>query len=322
MSAPPGREALLERERRWLRPAGALAILGALLFAAGIVVQQIGLPRADTDPERLTQFHDHATKLIAGEVLQGAGFALFAAPLYVLFQAAAARSERVRRSMVAFCFIGPVLFGIATISFSFGIRDVADSYVEKAPAIEQKARQDAAAAKPPKDADQAADDALQNLADDVADDSTIAKVGTGLRFAAVLGLVIGMVYIVLWSMRTGLLTRFWGTLGMALGVSLILLGLFGLMGLVLWFAAIGVMLIGRWPGGLPPAWAAGKAIPPVRPGEEAAGELGDVEGSGREVAEPPLPEDDSLSGEGPVGAGPDQPSDETQGQRRKKRKRR
>jgi hypothetical protein len=35
---------------------------------------------------------------------------------------------------------------------------------------------------------------------------------------------------------------------MALGVSLILVGLFGLMGLVLWFAAIGLQLAGWWLG--------------------------------------------------------------------------
>jgi hypothetical protein len=92
---------------------------------------------------------------------------------------------------------------------------------------------------------------------------------------------------------------------------------------VLWFAALGLMFIGVWPRPLPPAWAAGEAVPWPRPGEDIGpppeqGPVGTVEGSGREISEQSLPEDG-----GPVGEreGP-QPPGETQGQRRRKRKRR
>ena len=90
----PSKEVLLERERRWLRPAGILAIAGALIYAAGQVIPQIGLTAADTDAERLQQFHDHAGKFLLGQTLQGVGFAFFAAPLFVLIQAAAGRRIR------------------------------------------------------------------------------------------------------------------------------------------------------------------------------------------------------------------------------------
>jgi hypothetical protein len=68
---------------------------------------------------------------------------------------------------------------------------------------------------------------------------------------------------------------------------------------------------------LPPAWAAGEAIPWERPGDDLGpppepGPPGTVEGSGREVSEGPL----AQEGE------PEQPPGESQGQRRKKRKRR
>ena len=77
------------------------------------------------------------------------------------------------------------------------------------------------------------------------------------------------------------------------------------------------MLAGWWMRPLPPAWAAGEAIPWPRPGEDLGpppeeGPPGTVEGSGREVSEEPLPED---------GAGAEQPR-ETPGQKRRKRKRR
>jgi hypothetical protein len=350
----PSKEELLERERRWLKPAGLIAILGALLFAGGVVLQQVGLPRADTDPERLEQFHEHATKLVAGQLLQALGFALFAAPLFALFQAASGRAERVRGTLLAIVLLGPLLYGISTAIFTFGLKDAGDEFVERAPGVEQQARQEAEedqarqrdeeqppegqpgggaergqtttaeepAAEDTRTPDEAAEDARENLADDVAEDSSTVRVGQGLRVPAVLALVFGLVYVGLWSMRTGLLTRFWGSLGMALGVSLILLGFVGVMGVVLWFAAIGLMLIGRWPGAMPPAWAAGEAIPWLPPGEATPrSETG--EGSGREVSEAPLPEQEPWPETQPDAAQADEEQpDETQGQRRRKRKRR
>jgi hypothetical protein len=133
----------------------------------------------------------------------------------------------------------------------------------------------------------------------------------------VLALVFGIVYTALWTMRTGLLTRFWGALGMAFGLFLIIPLLPPVPGVVLWFAALGLMFLGFWPRPLPPAWAAGEAIPWQRPGDDLGpppGGNGTVEGSGREVSEQPLPEEGDAPPEPPYG--------ESQGQRRKKRKRR
>ena len=59
-----------------------------------------------------------------------------------------------------------------------------------------------------------------------------------MRFVGLFALVFALIYIPLWCMRTGLLTRFWAMLGLALGVSLLLIPV-GIFGLVLWFAAWG-----------------------------------------------------------------------------------
>ena len=98
-----------------------------------------------------------------------------------------------------------------------------------------------------------------------------------------------MVYMPLQAVRVGLLARFFGTLGMALGVSIILLSprnpAAGAVDRV-----AGPALRRRAPGGRPPAWEAGEAIPWVRPGEEqaserSAGALGGeaIEGEATEV---------------------------------------
>ena len=83
-----------------------------------------------------------------------------------------------------------------------------------------------------------------------------------------------MIYTPLQAVRAGLLTRFFGTLGMALGVSIILLGPPGTLLLALWIGGLGLLFVGRTPGGRPPAWEAGQAIPWLRPGEEQGSATG------------------------------------------------
>jgi len=76
-------------------------------------------------------------------------------------------------------------------------------------------------------------------------------------------------------MRVGLLSKFWGSLGIALGVASVI-GLFQIA--LLWFAYFGLLVAGWVPGGRPPAWAAGEAVPWSSPGERMAGiEGGDDE---------------------------------------------
>jgi hypothetical protein len=181
-----------------------------------------------------------------------------------------------------------------------------------------------AAAAKPKTPDQAASSAREGLADHLNKHTALLVAGGLISTVGVLALVFGMIYTNLWSMRTGLVSRFWGALGMAFGLFLILPLFPPVPGLVLWFAALGLMFLGLWPRPLPPAWAAGEAVPWQRPGDDVGqpseGEpSGTVEGSGREVSEQPLPESDQN---GESDAPPEPPYGETQGERRKKRKRR
>lgn len=172
----------------------------------------------------------------------------------------------------------------------------------------------------PKTPEQAASEAREGLADHLNKHTTLLLIGSLVSTIGILALVFGLIYTPLWSMRVGLLTRFWGALGMATGFALLLLGLVGIALIVLWFAALGLMFLGWWPRPLPPAWAAGEAVPWPRPGEDIGPPLeersrsGTVEGSGSEISEPGRPENG-----GPAQA-PEQPAD--QGPRRKKRKRR
>jgi hypothetical protein len=84
-------------------------------------------------------------------------------------------------------------------------------------------------------------------------------------------------------MRTGLLSRFWGSLAMAVGVAA-LIGLTPLA--LLWFFYLGLLLVGILPGGRPPAWAAGEAIPWPTPGQKIAADLDPGEDEALEPAQP------------------------------------
>jgi hypothetical protein len=329
MSSPtPPRTDWLQRERSLLVPAGAVTLLGVLLFVASVFIQSgTGGSEIDTDVELLNQYQEHGSKLLLGDIVGGLGFICFSFPLYVLFKAAAARAPRVRRALVAFAFIGPVLLAIQGPVQTVALENASDTFVEQAPAAEatpptapesKQDQQGSAAAQGDEERAAAAtdqeagakgevtttptteeepstttttdsgdpeDDPEEDRAEDLLKDSSSVQFARTLIFPGLLGLVFALVYIPLWSMRTGLLTRFWGTLGMALGVSLVLLP-FAQLAIVIWFIAVGVLLLDRWPGGRPPAWDAGVAIPWTRPGDEPPeeGPGGSVEGQGREIS--------------------------------------
>ena len=79
------------------------------------------------------------------------------------------------------------------------------------------------------------------------------------------------------------LTRFFGSLGVALGASMIIILPVALLASLIWIGYLGLLFVGRVPGGRPPAWEAGEAIPWPRPGDEAPAQ--------------PKPADDAIEAE-------------------------
>jgi len=123
------------------------------------------------------------------------------------------------------------------------------------------------------------------VATDTTEDNGTLQASQGLLFPAVLGLVVMMVYVPLQALRAGLLGRFMGSLGMALGASMILILPIAVLAMLAWTGFLGLLFVGRAPGGRPPAWAAGEAIPWQRPGEAPARPGGDdtIDGDATEV---------------------------------------
>lgn len=84
-----------------------------------------------------------------------------------------------------------------------------------------------------------------------------------LALLTALVLMAGMVAVSLNAMRTGLLTRWMNVVGIFAAV-LIFLPIGGATLEIIpafWMCAMGILYLGRWPNGDPPAWAAGEARP-------------------------------------------------------------
>ena len=84
-----------------------------------------------------------------------------------------------------------------------------------------------------------------------------------LSLLAGLALVVGMVIVLLNSLRTGLLPRWMAFLGMFSALLILLPNVGATLQLIpaFWLVMTGILFAGRWPGGDPPAWAAGEARP-------------------------------------------------------------
>jgi hypothetical protein len=270
-----GRQEILDRERRWARPAAIAAILAAPLYVASVILDQGGdVPTSGLDTERYRVIDASASDLLASTVLRSLAFALMCVPLFYLFRAAQARSERVSGAMIGFAFIGPVLLAAQGAIAWVAQTNVASDFV--------------AAAGPGGD--------IYSLLDELVEDSSAFDVASNLLFPAILGMLVAMIYVPLQAMRVGLLTRFFGTLGMALGAGMLFIApAISLLTISVWFLWLGLMFIDKIPGGpRPPAWEAGVAIPWPRPGDEPREPEPEPEGEDAESVMQPESRDHSA----------------------------
>jgi hypothetical protein len=260
------RQQIIEREARQRPWVVVCCFLPVVLYIAAQVLES-GIDRAGLDTELFRSIDEHGSAVVAAAVVRSLGLGLVAIPLAYLFKAAAARTDRVRTGFLALVVLGPVLLALQSLVGGIAERSVASDFVAQAAGVGD----------------------IYSLAANLREDSGTLQMAAGLLLPSVLALAFGMIYTGLWAVRVGLATRFFGTFGMALGASLLLLGGIALIGLMLWFVYLGMLLLGRAPAGRPPAWDAGEAIPWLPPGEEpvaaAAGPGADdvIEGDASEI---------------------------------------
>jgi hypothetical protein len=297
------REEILDWEARWRLPTAVATLAAVALIIGSIFV--LSDVSGDGSAEILTKADEHGSSVILSGLLQGLGFLLLGFPLVYLFRAAEARSERVRSQLIGLCVAAPIFLAAAAGMNAVSTDKAADKFVSgevtanlgKGDASKEcgEDRKDEGAQDFAKEYDGGtgplADCTETKIEDDRAEDAlgdeSLGQFAYWLRLAGVLSLAISLLYGCLNAMRVGLLTRFWGSLGMALGVAAVLLFF---QFTLIWFLYFGLLVAGWIPGGRPPAWAAGEAIPWPTPGEKVAEELqgdnGPATGESREASEP------------------------------------
>jgi hypothetical protein len=295
--------------RQGPRAAAAAAIAALLVIGSGVATAAIfsgapvtgvvdSLERAGRGgvgnlPSLRTTYYefydDRAAPVLLAAVGRGLGFVAVAFMLTYLGLAVGSRTPGFRRVWVYIALGGGLLGAIATLMFTIGTSAEIGTFLHDGPHT----------------VDRAADIGNSSL---LVTAQLIGIPGTQAIGLASLALGLGWVVICLNAMRVGLLTRFMGVLGIICG-ALIVLPILSPLPIVqtFWLGAMALLLLGRWPNGVPPAWSTGEATP--WPSQQEARE------ARRRAAEPdpePDPEPETPSGDGRA-----HPSS-----RKKKRKRR
>jgi hypothetical protein len=187
-------------------------------------------------------YDDRAFAVLMTAVARGLGFIAIGLMLAYLGTAVRARSQAFRNFWIYLALAGGALGALATVLFTVGTSIEISDFLNGARTVDR--------------------------ADDIGNSSVLVTAqligipGTQAIGIASLALGLAWVVICLNGMRIGLLTRFMGVLGIICG-ALIVLPILSPLPIVqtFWLGAMALLLAGRWPNGLPPAWTTGEAVP-------------------------------------------------------------
>lgn len=235
------RDQIIEREARWRPYAVASAMASFTLYlVALILLSSSGIAAGELLTDSLRTYEQETATLMIAAVISAISVLCLGLPLLYLFKAAQARTAKVRGIFAPLTIAGPVLLALYGFLGSIGQAQIASDFVSQATGVGD----------------------IYSLAERLIDDSGVFQLARSLYFPALLILIFVMIYVPVWSIRTGLIHKTAGTIGMAIGaIQIFVPPQIGMMILVLWFGYIAVLLSGRLPGGRPPAWEEGVAIP-------------------------------------------------------------
>jgi hypothetical protein len=256
------KEAQLQWEARWARPAAVAAFLAAVALLAQIVVSQSVLDdRAAIRalPDFLLSV-DERPGLYLGSAIVQAIAALLLLPVFLyLFRATLARQAGIPGWFVYLIYLGPALVALAAVLGAVDRIDLAHDFADRAYSFPD--------ADPNDDPDLTQCPAIRGqLGEDCAEE-LLADNPNGLvfgfSFAGSLAIAFLFVMLPLRARRVGLMSPFMSILGVVTG-ALLVLQIVPPVSAVLeafWLAAVGVLYLGRWPGGRGPAWDSGEDEP-------------------------------------------------------------
>ncbi len=254
--ATTGDETLADEQGRRIPAAVASIAAGALTLGGGALAAWVysdlpAVPVLDAMRERLAGgsppqpglkarqvlwYDDNAIRLILVSVVLALAAAAIGLALTHLYRSVRARRPETPRGVVYAAVAGAVLVAVSGLVQAIGVSIEASSFASSANQTSDAAR-----------------DVLQGPA---------IVAALLLRQVGVFAIGFAFVLLALNGMRVGLLTRFMGVLGIIVGV-LFIIPLGASLPIVqsFWLIALGALFLGRWPAGLPPAWVTGEAQP-------------------------------------------------------------
>lgn len=180
-------------------------------------------------------FHDHIAAIVIGAILLGLASLAASGALTFLAYATRARAERFPRIALYLPFVGGALVLVGSVITAVGSLVYVGNLLDTNRTV----------------------DALQDLGQ-----SPVLVAGQIIVQFGGLALAGAYVLVALNAMRVGLLTRAMGVVGLVVGLLVVLpVALLSQLLQPLWLFALCWLLLGRWPGGEPPAWRTGRAEP-------------------------------------------------------------
>jgi hypothetical protein len=248
-------ETLADEQQVRTRAAVAAVAAGLLTIGGGVVtalvnsdkptVPVLGALREHfaTDPpkvglkaQQVIWYADNGIKVIFAALLLSLAAGAIGFALATFYRFVKARRPELPRGIVSAAIAGAVLVAVAGMVQSIGLTVQASSFKDAA-------------------------DQSSAVAQDALPSPTILAAGL-LQLVGVFALGLAFVLLALNGMRVGLLTRFMGVLGIIVGV-LFIVPIGSPLPIVqsFWLVALGALFLGRWPSGMPPAWVTGEAQP-------------------------------------------------------------
>lgn len=299
-------EESLAWEAQWAPRAAIVAILAGLFTVGGTIVQGVALRGRPSvtladglrDIADLGSNHgllektlffvnDHMAMLTVGQVLTALAAPLTALALIYLFRATRARHPGFGQGALIALVAGGVASLIGGLVGQIAVDISVSDFVSAA-------------------------DHSTKVAHDALQPSTALTAGL-IGFIGHVALGLGFVLVALNAMRVGLLTRFMGVLGIMAGVFMAFPFFSVPIVQAFWLLGVGVLFLGRFPNGTPPAWETGRAEPwPTRQQQlEQQGKLPGGRSAPKASAPPPAAD--------PLESGPERPAHSRSKKKRRRR---
>lgn len=268
----------LEWEGRWARPAALCAFVAALLMLGRFVYLVVSVEATTGTPvETVRTIAANSTDLFVGSLIQAAGTLLLAPFLVFLHVSAKGRRRDLPRIGFVLSVLGPILAAAAPVLLQLDAGAAASDLVSEGAISTAEAEA-----------------ALRD----------VGPVTAGLSIGGTFGLAFAFVVVALDAMRTGLISRFLGYIGIAIGVLEVIALPFFEQGppiiQIFWLVAVGLIIVDRWPGGRGSAWESGEA----RPWPTAAEQRGAAERRRAERTSGAASDEGSEDGRGDAGTSP------------------